>query len=252
MQLGEGDRSRDVHDAHHRGRDVAEGDPQPDGPHATQTKGCRGTARGRRAGRPARGAWGRRHPPDRARGGRPRPSQIETAAPRPRPTLAATLKSAHLRPGVGGAGDVRTPAAGGQPRPRGRGRCTRPAGPRPATPPSPAVPSAVPPRAKGPTDEGRPASRLQLPTPAGGRARPWDHGAPRRHRADRWRRRVPDRPAHHRGPVAGEVRRASPLHDRPRERRLDRGGRRGRHPRRGRRPRHPAPAGDLWSVPGLP
>ena len=190
--------------------------------------------------------------PDRARGRRPRPSQIETAAPRPAPTLAATLKSAHLRPGVGVPAPFAPPVAGGQPRPRGRGRCTRPAGPRPATPPSPAVPSAVPPRAKGPTDEGRPASRLQLPTPAGGRARPGITGpldvVVRIGGAGVCRTDL------HilEGQWAGEVRGGTALHDRPRERRLGARGRRGGHQRRGRRQGHPAPAGHLRAVPRLP
>ena len=81
---------------------------------------------------------------------------------------------------------------------------------------------------------------------------PTRQGPARRHREDRRRRRVPDRPAHHRGPVGRGDEPVAALHDRPRERRLGARGRLRGDQRRRRRHGDPAPDADLRAVPRLP
>ena len=89
---------------------------------------------------------------------------------------------------------------------------------------------------------------LEMREVAGARA----HRPVRRDRADRRRRRVPHRPPHPRGAVAGEVRRHAALHDRARERRLGARRRHRGHQRRRGRQGDRAPAHHLRAVPGLP
>ncbi len=83
-------------------------------------------------------------------------------------------------------------------------------------------------------------------------ARAGDRRAVRRDREDRRRRGLPDRPAHHRGPVGRGDGHAAAVHPRPRERGLGARGRLGGHQRRGRRHGDPAPDADLRPVPRLP
>ncbi|CAA9423889.1 MAG: Alcohol dehydrogenase (Zn-containing), partial [uncultured Rubrobacteraceae bacterium] len=73
-----------------------------------------------------------------------------------------------------------------------------------------------------------------------------------RGREDRRSRSLPDRPAHHRGPVGSSGRHRPTLHSGSRERRLGTRGRLGGLQRGGRRRRHRASTYHLWPVPGVP
>ena len=89
----------------------------------------------------------------------------------------------------------------------------------------------------------RPADRETVGFRGDG-SRSQDREGDRRHRPDRRRGRLPDRPSHHRGrlaPVHRPDRRQAPAAgDGPRKRRLDRVGRQGGRRRQGRRPGHRA------------
>ena len=77
-------------------------------------------------------------------------------------------------------------------------------------------------------------------------------GPARRHRQDRRRRGVPDRPAHRERRLGPGDEPRPALRHRARERRLGARDRRGRHERRRRRHRDPASAAVVRAVPGLP
>ena len=111
---------------------------------------------------------------------------------------------------------------------------------------------AQPPMSRRYRGEGRPGTRV--PRGSQDRRHPGAHapGSARRHREDRWRRRLPHRPAHHQRRLGRGDEPGAPLRDRPRERGLDRRHRRRRHQRGGRRHGDPAPATVLRPVPGLP